>query len=125
MYSCYGRVGEMVVDVLPAKQFENIIQPMFFSIPADQADRSIPRFFSFLLNMNLLLQWPALAFAAAYHHEIVQLVFHGKFIDKSWLLPVLMGFATVNVVADPGSLVAQSEEKAHILLLSKLLPPYN
>jgi O-antigen/teichoic acid export membrane protein len=125
IYSFYGRLRQMVLNALPAKQFENIIQPMFFSIPADQADRSIPRFFSFLLNMNLLLQWPALAFAAAYHHEIVQLVFHGKFIDKSWLLPVLMGFATVNVIADPVSLVAQYEEKAHILLLSKLFAAYN
>jgi len=85
----------------------------------------VPRFFSFLLNMNLLLVWPALAFATAYHHEIVQLVFHGKFIDKSWLLPVLMGFATVNVIADPVSLVAQYEERAHILLLSKLFAAYN
>jgi O-antigen/teichoic acid export membrane protein len=98
---------------------------MFFAIPADQAQRNVPRYFSFLLNMNFLLQWPALAFATAYHHEIVQLVFHGKFIDKSWLMPVLMGFATVNVIADPVSLVAQYEEKAHVLLLSKLFAAYN
>jgi O-antigen/teichoic acid export membrane protein len=125
IYSFYGRLRQMVLNALPAKQFENIIQPMFFSIPRDQADRNVPRFFSFLLNMNLLLQWPALAFAIVYHHEIVQLIFHSKFIDKSWLLPVLMGFATVNVVADPVSLVAQYEEKAHILLLSKLFAAYN
>lgn len=125
IYSFYGRLRQLVLNALPAKQFENIIQPMFFSIPADQAERNIPRFFSFLLNMNLLLQWPALAFATAYHHEIVQLVFHSKFIDKSWLLPVLMGFATLNVVADPVSLVAQYEERAHILLLSKLFAAYN
>jgi O-antigen/teichoic acid export membrane protein len=125
IYSFYGRLRQTVLNALPAKQFENIIQPMFFSIPPDQADRNVPRFFSFLLNMNFLLQWPALAFATAYHHEIVQLVFHGKFIDKSWLLPVMMGFATVNVIADPVSLVAQYEEKAHILLLSKLFAAYN
>lgn len=125
IYSFYGRLRQMVVNALPAKQFENIIQPMFFSIPRDQADRSIPRFFSFLVNMNLLLQWPALAFATAYHREIVQLIFHGKFIEESWLLPVMMGLATLNVIADPVSLVAQYEEKAHILLLSKLFAVYN
>jgi O-antigen/teichoic acid export membrane protein len=125
IYSFYGRLRQMVLNVLPAKQFENIIQPMFFSIPRDQADRNVPRFFSFLLNMNLLLQWPALAFATVYHREIVQLIFHSKFIDNSWLLPVLMGFATVNVIADPVSLVAQYEEKAHILLLSKVFAAYN
>jgi O-antigen/teichoic acid export membrane protein len=125
IYSFYGRLRQMVLNALPAKQFENIIQPMFFAIPATQADRNVPRYFSFLLNMNFLLQWPALAFATAYHHEIVQLVFHSKFIDKSWLMPVLMGFATLNVIADPVSLVAQYEEKAHVLLLSKLFAAYN
>jgi len=125
IYSFYGRLRQMVVNALPAKLFENIIQPMFFAIAHEQAERNVPRFFSFLLNMNLLLVWPALAFATAYHHEIVQLVFHGKFIDKSWLLPVMMGFAALNVIADPVSLVAQYEEKAHILLLSKLFAAYN
>jgi O-antigen/teichoic acid export membrane protein len=125
IYSFYGRLRQLVVNSVPGKQFENIVQPMFFAIPPEQADRNIPRFFSFLLNMNLFLMWPALAFATAYHHEIVQLVFHSKFIDKSWLLPVLMGFATLNVVADPASLVAQYEEKAHILLLSKMFAVYN
>ena len=125
IYAFYSRLRQMVVNVLPAKQFENIVQPMFFAIPADQADRNVPRYFSFLLNMNFLLQWPALAFATAYHHEIVQLVFHSKFIESSWLLPVVMGFATLNVVADPVSLVAQYEEKAHVLLLSKLFAAYN
>ena len=125
IYSFYNRLRQMVVNALPAKQFENIIQPMFFSIPREQADRNVPRFFSFLLNMNLLLQWPALAFALGYHHEIVQLVFHGRFIEHSWLLPMLMGFATLNVIADPVSLVAQYEEKAHILLMSKLFAAYN
>jgi O-antigen/teichoic acid export membrane protein len=125
IYSFYSRLRQMVLNVLPAKQFENIVQPMFFAIPADQADRNVPRYFSFLLNMNFLLQWPALAFATAYHHEIVQLIFHGKFIEASWLLPVVMGFATLNVVADPVSLVAQYEEKAHVLLMSKLFAAYN
>jgi len=125
IYAFYSRLRQMVVNFLPAKQFENIVQPMFFAIPADQADRNVPRYFSFLLNMNFLMMWPALAFESAYHHEIVQLIFHGKFIEQSWLLPVVMGFATLNVVADPVSLVAQYEEKAHVLLMSKLFAAYN
>jgi polysaccharide transporter, PST family len=125
IYNFYGRLRQMVLNVLPAKLFETIIQPMFFAIPADRADRNIPRFFSFLLNMNLLLQWPALAFATAYHQEIVQVVFHGKFVEQSWLLPVVMAFGTLNVISDPVSLVAQYEEKAHILLLSKVFAGYN
>ncbi len=125
IYSFYSRLRQMVLNVLPAKLFWNIVQPLFFSIPAEQADRNIPRYFSFLLNTNLLVQWPALAFACAYHAEMVQVIFGGKFIEHSWLLPVLMGFATLNTVADPASLVAQYEEKVGILLASKLFAAYN
>jgi len=125
IYSFYSRLRQMVLNALPVKLFENIIQPLFFSITSEQADRSIPRYFSFLLNMNLLLLWPALAFSVAYHAELVQVVFHGKFIERSWLLPVLMVFGLLNTVADPASLVAQYEEKAGLLLVSKVFAVYN
>jgi O-antigen/teichoic acid export membrane protein len=125
IYSFYSRLRQMVLNALPVKLFENIIQPLFFSIPSEKAAQQIPKFFSFLLNMNLLLQWPALAFATAFHSEIVQVIFGGKFIDHSWLLPVLMAFGTLNAVADPVSLVAQYEEKAGIILLSKIFAGYN
>jgi O-antigen/teichoic acid export membrane protein len=125
IYSFYGRLRQMVLAALPPKLFENIVQPLFFAIAPEQANRNIPRFFSFLLNMNLLMLWPALAFATAYHAELVQVVFRGSFIQQSWLLPLLMAFATVNVIADPVTLVAQYEEKAHIMLLSKLFAGYN
>jgi O-antigen/teichoic acid export membrane protein len=125
IYSFYTRLRQMVLNSAPAKTFENIVQPLFFSIPRDQADRSIPRYFSFLLNMNLLLIWPAFAFSIVYHHELVQVVFHGKYADHSWLLPVLMGFGLLNIVADPATLVAQYEEKAGTLLVSKVFAFYN
>ena len=125
IYSFYSRLRQMVLNSLPAKQFENIVQPLFFSIPAEQADRSIPRYFSFLFNMNLLMLWPAFAFTVAYHHELVQLVFHGKFVEHSWLLPVLMFIGLLNTVSDPATLVAQYEEKAGTLLISKIFAGYN
>jgi O-antigen/teichoic acid export membrane protein len=125
IFSFYMRLRQMVLNALPAKQFENIVQPMFFSVPRDQADRNIPRYFSFLYNMNLLLLWPAFAFSVAYHQELVQLGFHGKFLEHSWLLPVLMLVGLLNTVSDPATLVAQYEEKAGTLLLSKVFAGYN
>ncbi|MBV8852869.1 MAG: polysaccharide biosynthesis C-terminal domain-containing protein, partial [Sinobacteraceae bacterium] len=88
-------------------------------------DRNIPRYFSFLFNMNLLILWPAFAFSVAYHRELVQLVFHGKFVEHSWLLPVLMLVGLCNTVSDPATLVAQYEEKAGTLLVSKVFAGYN
>ncbi|MGE0114250.1 MAG: lipopolysaccharide biosynthesis protein [Steroidobacteraceae bacterium] len=125
VYAFYTRLRQMVAGALPMKLFENVIQPMFFSIPSAEAERKVPQYFSFLLNMDLILQWPALAFAIAYHAEIVQVIFGGKFIEYSWLLPMVFGFATVNAVADPATLVAQYEEKAGVILTSKLFAIYN
>ena len=125
VYSFYLRLNEMAMNVLPGRLFDNIIQPMFFAVKPAEADRRVPQYFTFLLNMNLLVLWPIVAFSVAYHGEIVRVMFGGKFIEQSWLLRVILGFATINSFATPVSLVAQYEEKAHILLLSKVFAAYN
>jgi O-antigen/teichoic acid export membrane protein len=125
IYAFYMRLNEMATNVLPVRLFENIIQPMFFAVEPKDAEWRLPQYFTFLLNTNLLLQWPMVAFAVAYHSEIVRVVFGGKFIEQAWLLPVVLAFSTINCFATPVSLVAQYEEKAHIQLLSKIFAGYN
>jgi O-antigen/teichoic acid export membrane protein len=125
IYSFYLRLNEMATNLLPSRLFDNIIQPMFFAIKPHEADKRVPQYFTFLLNMNLLVLWPLLAFSVAYHAEIVRVVFGGKFIEQSWLLCVFLGFATLNAFSTPVALVAQYEEKAHIQLLSKIFAGYN
>jgi len=125
VYSFYNRLNEMAANMLPLKLFDNVIQPVFFAVRTEEADRKVPQYFSLLLNLNLMLQWPILAYATAYHAEIVQVVFGGKFIEHSWLLPVIAGFATVNVIATPVTLVAQQEEKTGVILISKVFGIYN
>jgi O-antigen/teichoic acid export membrane protein len=125
IYSFYLRLNEMAMNVLPGRLFDNIIQPMFFAIKPADADRRVPQYFTFLLNMNLLVLWPILAFSVAYHSEIVRVAFGGKYIEQSWLLCVFLGFATLNSFATPVALVAQYEEKPHIQLLSKIFAGYN
>jgi O-antigen/teichoic acid export membrane protein len=70
-------------------------------------------------------QWPVLAFALAYHAELVQVVFGGKFVEYSWLLPLIVGFGMIESVAVPVTLVAQYEERAGLILLSKVTIAYN
>jgi O-antigen/teichoic acid export membrane protein len=125
IYAFYMRLNEMANNILPVRLFENIIQPMFFAVDPKDADWRLPQYFTFLLNTNLLLQWPIVAFALVYHSEIVRVVFGGKFIEHAWLLPVVLAFSTINCFATPVSLVAQYEEKAQILLLSKIFAGYN
>ena len=125
IYAFYMRLNEMANNILPVRLFENIIQPMFFAVDPKDADWRLPQYFTFLLNTNLLLQWPIVAFSVVYHSEIVRVVFGGKFIEYSWLLPIVLAFSTINCFATPVSLIAQYEEKAHILLLSKIFAGYN
>jgi O-antigen/teichoic acid export membrane protein len=124
-YSFYVRLNEMASQLLPTRQFSNVIQPLFFSVPANEASHKIPRYFTFLLNIMNLVQLPMTAYAIAFHAEIVTVLFGGKFVDSSWLLPVIVGFATVSRVGDPVTFVAQYQEKASIILLSKVFAIYN
>ncbi len=125
IYSFYLRLTEMAINMLPSRLFDNIIQPMFFAIKPDEAAQRVPQYFTFLLNINLLVLWPLLGYSIVYHAELVRVVFGGKFIEESWLLCVFMGFATLNSFATPVALVAQYQEKAHIQLLSKMFAVYN
>jgi O-antigen/teichoic acid export membrane protein len=125
VYSFYSRLNIMGLHLLPVKLFENVVQPVFFAVSREEADRKLPPYFSLLLNLNLMLQWPMFAYATAYHAEIVQVVFGGKFVEQSWLLPLMVAFAMVNVVATPVTLVAQYEERPLILLTSKVFGIYN
>jgi O-antigen/teichoic acid export membrane protein len=124
-YSFYTRIKEMLGRMLPTLMFDNVIQPIFFAIPKKDAALRVPRYFSFLLNISLLAQAPAFAYSLAYHDEIVRVVFAGKFIEYSLMLPLILGFATVNVFSVPVTLVAQYEEKASAILYSKIFVIYN
>ena len=124
-YSFYVRLNEMASQLIPTRLFDNVVQPMFFAIPLDKAEARIPRDFSLLLNANLLVQWPILAFALAYHAQLVSVIFGGKFIEYSWLLPLIVGFGMINVIANPVTLVAEYDERPGIILLSKVFAIYN
>lgn len=124
-FSFYTRLVLMTQRILPIRMFENVVQPMFFSIPAQEAAERTPRYFTALLNTSLIVQLPMAAFVTAYHQEIVAVLFAGKFIAYSWLLPMVFAFATINVVAIPVTLVAQHTERTAMLFLSKIFAIYN
>lgn len=124
-YAFYTRLNEMVSQLLPTRQLADVIQPLVFAVPAAQAAERLPRYFTLLLNASLAVQLPLTVYAVAYHAQIVEVVFAGKFAEWSWLLPLVAGFATLNRIAEPVTLVAQYQEKAGVILVSKLFGLYN
>ena len=124
-YSFYTRINAMVSNLTPMRLFETVVQPLFFAIPPEDAATRVPRYFTLLLNCSLIMQLPILAYATAYHREIVAVLFGGKFQDVSWLMPIIIAFGTTsNVIAIPVTCVAQYEEKAATILLSQAFGIY-
>lgn len=125
VYAFYTRLNAMASHLLPGGLFSNVVDPLFFSVPVVDAKARLPQYFTLLLNLNLAVQWPILAFAAAYHFELVSVIFGGKFVSHSWMLPLVVGFGALNVIASPVTLVAQYHERAGILLVGKVFAIYN
>ncbi len=98
---------------------------MFFSIAPQDAQRRVPQYFTFLLNINLIIQWPLFAYCLVYHADLVQVVFGGKYVEESGLLPLVIGFASINILGTAATLTAQYREKAGVVLLSKIFAVYN
>ncbi len=125
IYSFYLRLDEMITRLLPVRLFENVVQPLFFALSTENASDRLPRYFSLLLNLNLLVQMPLMAYVTVYHADLVTVVFGGKFTEWSYLLPLVVGFSTLNVIDKPVTLMAQYHERAGVILASKLLTVYN
>ena len=86
-YAFYGKLTEMINNLMPQKLFDNVIQPMFFAVPAAESDARLSRYFTLLIDLNLALQLPAIAFTIVYHREIVQVFFAGKYLPVLGPLP--------------------------------------
>ena len=124
-YSFYTRLARMAGNILPVRLFENVVHPLFFATRPEDAGERMPRYFTTLLNTNLLAQVPVLAYGIVYHREIVAALFGGKFVESSLLLPIVLAFGTANAISTPVTLVAQYTERAGIILLSKIFAVYN
>jgi O-antigen/teichoic acid export membrane protein len=124
-YAFYARLNEMAANLIPIRLFENVIAPLFFAVRPEEATERLPRYFTLLMNLNLVLQLPLMAYTLVYHREIVQVLFGGKFIEYSSLLPLIVAFAlSDNVISIPVTMAAQYFEKMSVMLKSQLFGLY-
>jgi O-antigen/teichoic acid export membrane protein len=124
-YAFYARLTEMINNLMPQKLFDNVIQPMFFAVPAVESQTRLSRYFTLLIDLNLALQLPAIAFVIVYHSELVQVFFAGKYLQYSSLFPLVLALSIVpGSMSVPISLVAQYHERAGLMLASELFGLY-
>jgi O-antigen/teichoic acid export membrane protein len=120
-YAACTRVMDMIASLSPIKLLDSLVQPMFFAVPRMEAEQRLPRYFSFMINAGLAFQAPFIVFTAAFHAEILQLAFGGKYLDGSALLPLIVAFVTAELVfASPITMVAQYLERPSLVLYSQL-----
>ena len=93
---------------------------MFVSLDYRRDAERVHRYFSLIFNLSLLSRFPVIAFTAIYHRQIVEVVFAGRFLEYSYLLPLVASFTIATAISTPITLVAQLEEKAQFILASKI-----
>jgi O-antigen/teichoic acid export membrane protein len=124
-YSFFTRINEMATQLIPARLFENVVQPVIYATPQDQAPERLPRYFTFLINISMVAQWPIIMMSLVYHREIIELAFGGKFIEYSLLMPIVLAFAwSENVPGLPVTILALHAERAGLILKSQLFGVY-
>jgi O-antigen/teichoic acid export membrane protein len=124
-YAFYGKLTEMINNLIPQKLFDNVIQPMFFAVPAAESDTRLSRYFTLLIDLNLAMQLPVIAFVMVYHRELVLVFFAGKYLQYSHLFPLVLAMSIVpSSMSVPISLVAQYHERAGLMLASELFGLY-
>ena len=119
-YAFAQRFNEMLGRISPIHLLESVVQPLFVSLDHQKDPERIHRYFSLLMTVAFAVRIPLLAFTVAYHREIVQVLFGGRFLDYSYLLPVTALFSLGFVIGVPVTLVAQLQEKAQFVLASKI-----
>lgn len=119
-YTFANRFSDMVGRLSPTTFLDSVIQPLFVSIDHRRDPGRVHRYFSLIFNLSLLTRVPVFVFSALYHHEIVEVVFAGRFLEYSYLLPLVALFAVGASIGSPITLVAQLEEKAQFILASKI-----
>ena len=124
-YSFFSRINEMAVNLIPTRLFENVVQPVIYATPRDQAAERLHRYFTFLVNISMIAQWPIIMISLVYHREIIELAFGGKFLEYSLLMPIVLAFAwSDNVPSLPVTMLALHEENAALILKSQLFGIY-
>jgi O-antigen/teichoic acid export membrane protein len=119
-YSFAYRFNEVLGRLSPVYLLETVVQPLFVSLDHRKDSQKIQGYFSLLMTAAFTVRVPLLAFTAAYHRAIVEVLFGGRFLEYSYLLPMTALFAIGFVINVPVTLVAQQQEKAQFVLASKV-----
>ena len=124
-YSFCRNLSYIIESLLPLSYFMEVIRPAFFSAGTSSDHKDFTVFFQNIIKINSLFSIPCFFFLFLYIHDIIAIVYAGKFITYSSVFNVIFFFTVINTFSFPVELIAQLREKAYIFLYSKIFAIYN
>jgi len=124
-YAFCNTITRMIRNIIPANYLLSVIRPAFFSVGSESDSGQVNQFYQSLVKINYLFNIPIFFFITIFGEEFIKIFFGGKFLEYSNVLTVVYFFAMVNAFQMPLGLVAQFQEKADIMLYSKIFAVYN
>lgn len=125
VYAFCTELDGLIKKILPMHFFFGVIQPVMFTVDYKKEKAKAIRYFQFLTKLTYLVQIPIFIFIASVPAAMIDVLFAGKFAEYTLVLISVFAFSTLTAVQEPIFLVAQLEEKAGIVMASKVFALYN
>ena len=123
-YSFCVQLSIQITSILPLKYLKDVIKPAFFSIATSSKDTTTTtHLFQSLVKINSIFSIPCFFFLLLYSDDMISFFFNNKFIEYASVLTGIFFFAMLN--SFPFGTMAQLQEKADIILYSKIFAIYN
>lgn len=124
-YAFCTQLEQMLQKLLPTRFFGAVVRAVTFRLSYVDDHDKVKDYFSFLMKLNYLGAFPALAVVAAIPESIINTIFGGKFVEYSFVLVATFIFSFVSSFQRPVSVIAELGERAGIVLASKIFAVYN
>jgi O-antigen/teichoic acid export membrane protein len=122
LYGFALKVYDLCFKVLPVREFETVLRPLFFQRFSDGAsEQDVNRVYNFIVKMLLPVFIAPFTLFLVFGQGIINIVFDPKYIDAYWVTCISL---LSNVFAGffyPLPFVIQLKEKVEISLISKVV----
>jgi len=124
VYSFCNRISKLIGRFIPTNYLMDVIRPAFFSAYSTEKEGA-NKFFQFMIKITYIFYLPIFVIFAIYNKEIINLITGGKYIEYGGALVMVFLFQILSAFQLPLGLVAQLNERAEIILYSRIFGIYN
>jgi len=126
LFAFAHRIYGMVFKVLPFKDIQSVVRPLFFQKYSQQYDiEEFQKIFAFMIKLLLpVYVFPALYFFF-FGKSIISVVFDPRYLDAYWITVIVLSSNFFLAFFFPLSLTAQLKERMDILLYSKIVAVFS